>query len=327
LNELLYLNYTKVEQCASGAVHCQIMDALYPGHVPLSRVNFNATQTYEFVENYKVLQKVFKSVGIERNVDVPSLIKAKYQDNLEFLQWIKCYYDNLKKDDKYDAEARRKECGINVNVKCGGRGSGTSPPPTQTKPNSRDRSISTPSLVNPNLNKTTTSNKINSTPSVHKSSTSSTSSSTTSNKTIVPNSRPSVSTSSSRPSVVSSRPSVSTSNSSSRPSVSTYNKSMNTRNTISLNTQQKGTSDLEEKLKSKEEKISNLSNQIKELNLIVEALGKERDFYFNRLRNVEIYCQTHTDQNDQVIKDIEQILYSSEENQTVKSEINEDETF
>ena len=30
LNELLTLNYTKVEQCANGAAYCQIMDACYP---------------------------------------------------------------------------------------------------------------------------------------------------------------------------------------------------------------------------------------------------------------------------------------------------------
>ena len=30
LNELLQLNYTKVEQCANGAAYCQIMDAIYP---------------------------------------------------------------------------------------------------------------------------------------------------------------------------------------------------------------------------------------------------------------------------------------------------------
>jgi hypothetical protein len=30
LNDLLDLNYSKVEQCASGAAYCQIMDAIYP---------------------------------------------------------------------------------------------------------------------------------------------------------------------------------------------------------------------------------------------------------------------------------------------------------
>ena len=47
LNELLQVNYTKVEQCASGAAYCQIIDAVFPGKVPLSKVNFNARFEYE----------------------------------------------------------------------------------------------------------------------------------------------------------------------------------------------------------------------------------------------------------------------------------------
>ena len=36
-------------------------------------------------------------------------MKAKYQDNLEMLQWIKRYYDlHAKGGDEYDAVARRK---------------------------------------------------------------------------------------------------------------------------------------------------------------------------------------------------------------------------
>jgi RP/EB family microtubule-associated protein len=31
INEFFDLQLTKVEQCATGAVHCQIMDAVYPG--------------------------------------------------------------------------------------------------------------------------------------------------------------------------------------------------------------------------------------------------------------------------------------------------------
>ena len=29
LNELLQINYTKVEQCGSGGAYCQIMDSIY----------------------------------------------------------------------------------------------------------------------------------------------------------------------------------------------------------------------------------------------------------------------------------------------------------
>jgi hypothetical protein len=40
---------------------------------------------------------------------VQKLIKAKYQDNLEFLQWIKRYYDLHYPGGKYNAVERRKE--------------------------------------------------------------------------------------------------------------------------------------------------------------------------------------------------------------------------
>lgn len=56
VNDLLSLNLSKVEQCATGAVYCQILDAIYPGTVPLGKVKWGAKFDYEFVENYKVLQ-------------------------------------------------------------------------------------------------------------------------------------------------------------------------------------------------------------------------------------------------------------------------------
>ena len=55
LNNLLQLNYTKVEQCANGAAYCQIMDAIYPQTFNFQKVKWSAKHDYEFVENYKVL--------------------------------------------------------------------------------------------------------------------------------------------------------------------------------------------------------------------------------------------------------------------------------
>lgn len=34
LNELLQLNYTKVEQCGSGGAYCQILDSIYGSSHP-----------------------------------------------------------------------------------------------------------------------------------------------------------------------------------------------------------------------------------------------------------------------------------------------------
>jgi RP/EB family microtubule-associated protein len=56
INDLLSINMTKVEQMASGAAYCQMMDAIFPGTINLGKVNFMAKLPHEFVNNYKVLQ-------------------------------------------------------------------------------------------------------------------------------------------------------------------------------------------------------------------------------------------------------------------------------
>lgn len=107
LNDLLQLNYRKIEECGTGAAYCQIMDSIY-GDLPMHRVKFNATAEYEFQTNYKVLQSCFTKHHIEKTVYVEKLIRCRFQDNLEFLQWLKKYWVQNKDDSPYDAESRRK---------------------------------------------------------------------------------------------------------------------------------------------------------------------------------------------------------------------------
>jgi RP/EB family microtubule-associated protein len=94
LNDFFDAGYSKVEQTCTGAMHCQILDAIYPGKVPLGKVNFDAKTEYEYVANYKVLQTVFDQQQITKHVDVARLVKGKFQDNLEMLQWIKQFFDS-----------------------------------------------------------------------------------------------------------------------------------------------------------------------------------------------------------------------------------------
>lgn len=64
------MNLSKIEQLSSGAVYCQILDIIYPGKVPLSKVNWKAKLEYEFVSNFKILQQSFLKLNIPKPIDV-----------------------------------------------------------------------------------------------------------------------------------------------------------------------------------------------------------------------------------------------------------------
>jgi RP/EB family microtubule-associated protein len=52
----------------------------------MQRVNWEAKSDYEYIQNYKLLQVAFTKNRVQRHIDVDKLIRAKYQDNLEFCQ-------------------------------------------------------------------------------------------------------------------------------------------------------------------------------------------------------------------------------------------------
>ncbi|KAL6713465.1 microtubule integrity protein mal3 [Lecanora helva] len=58
----------------------------------------------------------FTKHGIERPVPVEALVKCKMQDNLEFLQWSKRYWDQYYPGGDYDALARRKGSGASASA-------------------------------------------------------------------------------------------------------------------------------------------------------------------------------------------------------------------
>ncbi|KAG9315521.1 calponin homology domain-containing protein [Chiua virens] len=236
LNDLLQLNYTKIEQCGTGAAYCQIMDSIY-GDVPMSRVKMNAKHEYEFVANFKVLQNIFKAKKIDKPIPIEKLVKCKMQDNLEFLQWAKRFWDSNYGGQGYDPVARRK-------------GAPTDTPAT-IAPLSGPRSTSGLGATGRSGGKTPISG--------HRAG-------------------------------------------STQPN----------------------------------EAVQNLQAQLREMSTHMEGLEKERDFYFAKLRDIEILVQQQVEaqeaagQQDDSLKEIQKILYSTEDGFEVPENAvpaEEEETF
>ncbi|XP_028055919.1 microtubule-associated protein RP/EB family member 1C isoform X2 [Camellia sinensis] len=231
INSILKLNLSKVEEGCSGAVHCQLMDAVHPGIVPMHRVNFDAKNEYDMIQNYKVLQDVFNKLKITKHIEVNKLVKGRPLDNLEFMQWLKRYCDSVNGRvlHSYNPLERREASkgGKDVNKKSTSwqpsTRSSTAAPKTQTSHNTRR-------------------NDVNAT----------------------------------NQSVKASRPS-----SSGGPA---YNE------------------------------------QIAELKLSVDSLEKERDFYFAKLRDIEILCQCPEIENLAVVEAIKRILYATDDSTSVVAE-------
>jgi len=85
--------FQKIEDCSSGVVYCQIVDSVHPGAVAMGKVKISARTEVDFIHNFKILQTAFSKKKIDRFIDVDKLSKRSFQYNMEFLQFMKCYWD------------------------------------------------------------------------------------------------------------------------------------------------------------------------------------------------------------------------------------------
>ena len=209
-------------------MHCQILDACHPGVVNMSKVNFDAKSEYDMVNNYKQLQAVFDKLKISRNIEVSKLVKGRPLDNLEFLQWMKYYYDTATggvPPTDYDGEERRANCkGAAAMKRSTGGASSARASASRTAPASR-----------------------------------------------------------AAPSVAARRTTASTAPAASAPSSATTNA-----------------------------KLAALQAENTELKLAVERTEQEREFYFEKLQDVEFLCQRAEFANQTLTKVVEKILYFTE---------------
>jgi RP/EB family microtubule-associated protein len=110
IEDTFQIKYAKVEEVASGAFYCQVLDYLYPGQMRMNLVNWNSKLDYDWIGNFKLVQTLMVKNNISKPVPIDKLVKAKYQDNLEFLQWFKHFFECRApsvEGQEYDAPARR----------------------------------------------------------------------------------------------------------------------------------------------------------------------------------------------------------------------------
>ncbi|GFV26879.1 hypothetical protein TNCV_3455492 [Trichonephila clavipes] len=241
VNECLQSNYTKIEELCSGAAYCQFMDMLFPGSISLKKVKFKTVLEHEYIQNFKLLQAAFKKVGADKHIPVDKLIKGRFQDNFEFLQWFKKFFDaNYGGQDYNPLDARN-----GVMMGADGRGvSNKSGSTSRLTANSSQKSIA---RAAPSPRTTTTGSRI-----------------------------------------------------------------------AAQRTNRLGGGD--------HQRVDELTNQLQEMKVTVDGLERERDFYYGKLRDIEVLCQEQEMNEDKqaFIEQILEILYATEDGFAVPDDAPED---
>ncbi|KAI8811454.1 calponin homology domain-containing protein [Cladochytrium replicatum] len=280
LNDLLQISYTKVEQCGNGAAHCQIMDSIFRD-VPLTRVKFNAKHEYEYINNFKILQSTFDKHKIDNFIPVERLVKCKFQDNLEFLQWMKKYWDQYYPGGQYDALARRK-------------GEAGSAPPVGGIPKaSIPKAAPAPKAAPTQLRKAPSNSSIGSG---------------------VP-----------KPSAAGRTPVIGAAAAAAGGATGMIS--------LAQHEREKGALEADY-----QKVVQEMTQQTMELKVTVEQVEKEREFYFNKLREIEIFVQQNLEASgvnghvlepgvEDILKEIQGIMYKTEdgfevpENEGIEEEV------
>ena len=66
--------------------------------------------------------------------------------------------------------------------------------------------------------------------------------------------------------------------------------------------------------------VDELTMQVLDMKLTVEGLEKERDFYFGKLRDVEVMCQENEASGGELVRKVLDILYQTEDGFAVPDE-------
>lgn len=90
----------RIEQAGCGYTYCEIINKCHPCSINMGKVknitdSNNSNMHDHILKNYKLLQEAFIKNSINKQFDMTKLSKGKFQDNLEFLQWMRFYFNKI----------------------------------------------------------------------------------------------------------------------------------------------------------------------------------------------------------------------------------------
>ena len=125
INTTLDLEVKGIEQTITGAIFCQLLDAAHPGTVRMNKVNWKAKLETEYISNFKIFQQGLSNNSIDKPINISRLSKGKTQELIELLQWLYGHHISLNIDpSNYNAIKKRNgqkfifsgEKGNNINI-------------------------------------------------------------------------------------------------------------------------------------------------------------------------------------------------------------------
>uniref|UniRef100_A0A915LWS7 Non-specific serine/threonine protein kinase n=1 Tax=Meloidogyne javanica TaxID=6303 RepID=A0A915LWS7_MELJA len=260
VNECLQAEFSKIEQLHTGAGYCLFTEILFPGTINMKKVKFNSRMELDWLSNWKIVQTAWKQLGVEKVVAVEKLIKGKFQDNFEFLQWFKKFFDANYDGHEFDPVEMRFNEELPKENKLKATALLRQPQPAKTGGPSR---VPPPQRVGSNVSMNSNSGC------------------GASSKKSSPTS---LSTSTKKPAM------ASTTGRRAAPAASTPAPRPAPTGQVAQNKAPPPVVDLQD-LKIKDQQLEELRGQLAETDEVICGLEKERDFYFAKLRKIEVLCQ------------------------------------
>eukprot|EP00698_Gefionella_okellyi_P000242 TRINITY_DN10211_c0_g1_i1.p1 TRINITY_DN10211_c0_g1~~TRINITY_DN10211_c0_g1_i1.p1 ORF type:complete len:325 (-),score=74.20 TRINITY_DN10211_c0_g1_i1:153-1127(-) len=111
VNAVADADYSYIQDLKDGIAYCQVVDALFPGKMPLHRLVFDVKRPDDCTANFRLLADVLTRCNSGRTLQIEPLAHGKLADHIEFMLWLQefAHRSNPANLPTYNAYARRAD--------------------------------------------------------------------------------------------------------------------------------------------------------------------------------------------------------------------------